>query len=112
ATLERLAAEHPEDRLFLILGSDALAELARWRRPDQIRDLATLLVAERPGAPAVDRGLGAMTFDAPRLDLSARELRARALAGRSLRYLVPEPVWRYIEERGVYPARETTPRTT
>lgn len=113
-TLERLAAEHPGKRLFLILGSDALADLGRWRRPERVRELATLLVAARPGAPPPDPALGAVAFDAPLLDLTARGLRARAAAGRSLRYLVPEPVWRYIEERGVYRAQRgsTSPRTT
>ena len=41
-------------------------------------------------------------LDAPLLDISSRELRARAARGRSLRYLVPEAALRYIEERGLY----------
>lgn len=110
-TLERLAAEHPGKRLCLVLGADALAEIDRWRDPERVRRLATILVAARPGAPDPAR-LGGVAFDAPRLDLSSRELRARAAAGRSLRYLVPDAVWRYIEERGVYRAGGTTPRTT
>jgi nicotinate-nucleotide adenylyltransferase len=98
-TLEALASE---GELYLILGSDALAELARWRSPDRVRQLAKILVARRPGAPEVDPSFGAATFDAPRLDLSSRELRARAGRGLSLRYLVPDEVWRHIERRGLY----------
>jgi nicotinate-nucleotide adenylyltransferase len=90
--------------LFLILGGDAIAELPRWKDPDRIATLATLLVAERPGAPErANKWSGStVVFDAPRLDISARELRARAARGRSLRYLVPDPVWRHIEARGLY----------
>lgn len=98
-TLEALAGE---GELFLILGSDALADLAKWRSPDRIRALATLLVARRPGAPEPDLSSGARTFDAPCLDISSRELRARAARGLSLRYLVPEDVWRHIERAGLY----------
>ena len=101
-TVETLEALRDQGELFLILGSDALAELGRWREPERIRKLATLLVALRPGAPEVDPSFGARTFDAPRLDISSRELRARAARGRSLRYLVPDGVCDYIERRGLY----------
>lgn len=109
-TLERLAGP---DALFLILGGDAIADFPRWKDPDRIARLATLVVAERPGAPersgTVVR-IGA--FDAPRLDISSRELRARAARGRSLRYLVPDPVWRHIEAHGLYRTEGPSSRTT
>jgi nicotinate-nucleotide adenylyltransferase len=101
-TVDTLEALAREGELFLILGSDALADMERWRSPDRIRALATLLVARRPGAPEPDPRSGARSFDAPCLDISSRELRARAARGLSLRYLVPEEVWRHIERRGLY----------
>ena len=111
-TLERLAQQNGTDELFLILGSDAIADLPRWKDPDRIRTLATLVVAERPGAPERAGDAPIVTFDAPRLDISSRELRARAARGRSLRYLVPEPVLQHIEARGLYRAEGPTSRTT
>ena len=111
-TLEALAGA---DLLFLILGGDALAALPRWKDPDRIAKLATVVVAERPGAPERD-GSGwrapVVAFDAPRLDISSRELRARAARGRSLRYLVPDPVWRHIEARGLYRAEAPSSGTS
>jgi nicotinate-nucleotide adenylyltransferase len=101
-TVDTLEALHSEGALFLILGSDALADLARWRKPDRIRELATILVAARPGAPEPDPAHGARVFDAPHLDISSRELRARAARGMSLRYLVPDAVWEHIRKRGLY----------
>ena len=101
-TVDTLEALRSEGDLFLILGSDALAELARWRRPDRIRELATILVAARPGAPEPDPAHQARVFDAPQLDISSRELRARAARGMSLRYLVPDAVWEHIRKRGLY----------
>lgn len=108
-TLERLSGA---DDLFLILGGDAIADFPRWKDPARIGELATLAVAERPGAPAYLGAAPIVTFDAPRLDISSRELRARASRGRSLRYLVPEPAWNHIEARGLYRAEGPTSRTT
>ena len=101
-TVDTLEALRGEGDLFLILGSDALSELHKWRSPDRIRALASLLVARRPGAPEPAESAGARAFDAPCLDISSRELRARAARGLSLRYLVPDDVWRHIERRGLY----------
>ena len=100
-TVDTLEALRGEGDLHLILGSDALADLGRWRRPERVRELATILVARRPGAPEPPAGQ-AVVFDAPLLDISARELRARAARGLSLRYLVPDDVWRHIELRRLY----------
>ena len=108
-TLERLGGE---DELFLILGSDALADFPRWKDPERIARLVTLLVADRPGAPTPAADAPVRMFDAPRLDISSRELRARVARGRSLRYLVPEAAWRHIEARGLYRAEGPSSRTS
>jgi len=96
-TLETLRAE---GELFLILGSDAYADFERWREPARIRALATVVLAARPGAPNAPAGV--RVLDSPLMDISSRELRARAARGRSLRYLVPEAALRYIEEHRLY----------
>ena len=116
-TLEALAGSDGRpsgrpDELFLILGGDALAALPRWKDADRIAKLATLVVAERPGAPERMGNAPVVQFDAPRLDISSRELRARVARGRSLRYLVPDPVWKHIEARGLYRAEGPTSGTT
>jgi len=108
-TLEQLAGQ---GELFLILGSDAIADFGRWKSPERIARLATLVVAERPGAPERVGNARIIRFDAPRLDISSRELRARAARGRSLRYLVPDPAWEHIEARGLYRAEGPTSRTS
>lgn len=99
-TVDTLEALRGEGALFLILGSDAYADFERWREPGRIRDLATIVLAARPGAPNAPRGV--RMLDSPLMDISSRELRARAARGRSLRYLVPEAALRYIEEHRLY----------
>lgn len=100
-TVDTLEALSGEGRLFLILGADASADLERWKDPDRVRALATVVVARRPGAAGSVPG-GAVTLDTPLMDISARQLRERAARARSLRYLVPDPVCRYIEEHALY----------
>ncbi len=99
-TVDTLEALRGEGALFLILGSDAYADFERWREPERIRRLATIILAARPGAPNAPRGV--RMLDSPLMDISSRELRARAARGRSLRYLVPEAALRYIEEHRLY----------
>ena len=99
-TVDTLEALRGEGDLFLILGSDAYADFERWREPARIRALATVVLAARPGAPNAPGGV--RMLDSPLMDISSRELRARAARGRSLRYLVPEAVLRYIEEHRLY----------
>ena len=108
-TLEALAGN---DVLYLVMGADAAGEFGRWHRPERIRELATLLVTSRPGAPTPPQEDGLMVFDAPCLDISSRELRARSARGRSLRYLVPDTAMRYLEEHGLYRPPEDLPRKT
>jgi nicotinate-nucleotide adenylyltransferase len=99
-TVDTLEALRREGELFLILGSDAYADFDKWREPERIRKLATIVLAARPGAP--NAPAQARMLDSPLMDISSRELRARAARGRSLRYLVPKAALRYIEEHRLY----------
>lgn len=108
-TLEQLAGE---GELYLVMGADAARDFDRWQRPERIRELATLLVAARPGTPAPPEEDGLTVFDAPCLDISSRELRARAARGRSLRYLVPDAALQYLDAHGLYRPTEDSPRKT
>jgi nicotinate-nucleotide adenylyltransferase len=104
-TLRELHKRHSRDELFLLLGEDALADLPFWREPDAIAELASIVVAPRGGVV-----LPELPFDAdrvvrikmPYLEISSTDLRARAKAGRSLRYLVPPAVEAYIKEHKLY----------
>lgn len=110
-TLAALAAARAGAELFFLLGLDALEDLTHWHEPHRILELATVAAASREGRrldayqlDAMLLGLGARTvwFDMPRLDINATELRERAAAGRSLRYLVPGAVEAYVREHKLY----------
>jgi nicotinate-nucleotide adenylyltransferase len=107
----RLAAGASPD-LTLVLSAEAFLGLMTWREPRRVLELARVVVAPRDGYP--DAGPDFLTghlpdladratfLDGPRLRLSASELRARAAAGRSLRYLVPDAVAAYIGDHALY----------
>lgn len=109
-TLELLAEERDTDLVF-VMGADAAVGLESWREPERVVALARLAVARRAGVSDADvaaamRSLGAegraTMLEMPQFGVSSSAVRERAAEGRPLRYLVPEPVARFIEEKGIY----------
>lgn len=104
-TLSALAGADPSAELFLIVGSDVADDLDTWERVDVVRDLATLVIVNRPGAviPVLDPSWRVRTVEIPNLEISSTDLRERAATGRPLDYLVPAAAVRCLRERGLYP---------
>jgi len=115
-TVRALRRRAPRARIFLLMGADSLAEFSTWRDPEAILAFATLAVAPRPG-PSAAAGRPARRGDAvvrragesritwlrnPGLDVSSSAIRSRLRAGRSVRYLIPEAVARYIARHRLY----------
>ena len=113
--LPRLQARYPGGVLSFIVGGDSLVR-SRWKRLDEVVDtVEALVVAPRGGVTHddVERALAELTperrakireLDLPTVDESATRIRERLHAGKTVRYLVPEPVYRYIAEHGLYGA--------
>lgn len=107
-TLREVRARHPEAALFFLTGADNLAELPRWRQPDEIARIATLAVVSREGETlADDLPYPALHVPVTRVDVSSTLVRRHAAEGRSLRYLVPDAVRAIIERERLY--REPSP---
>jgi nicotinate-nucleotide adenylyltransferase len=109
-TLEQLAAQG-DDSLVFVMGADAAVGLESWRNPERVVELARLAIARRAGISEADvaavlRSLGAEAacemLEMPEFGISSSAARERAKAGRPLRYVVPEAVARFIEEKGIY----------
>lgn len=106
-TLARLHDQDPHRELFLILGSDAAAGITTWEETDVIRELATIVLVERPGAEGgrPPDGFGCERVSVPLLDVSSTDVRARVIDGRPLDYLLTRPVIACIADRGLYQER-------
>jgi nicotinate-nucleotide adenylyltransferase len=76
-----------------------------WRKLEETRDLATLVIIERAGdsrADAPSPGWRVDRVPIPRLDIASTDLRARLAEGRPVDGLVPPDAVRVIRERGLY----------
>lgn len=104
-TLEALAA--PGRSFYLLLGADAVANMPTWKRLEQTRELATIVVVERAGdshAEPPGPGWRFERLSIPRLDVSSSDVRARLGADRPVDGLLPAPVIAEIRARGLYTA--------
>ncbi|CCI85792.1 nicotinate-nucleotide adenylyltransferase [Lactobacillus pasteurii DSM 23907 = CRBIP 24.76] len=100
-TLRYLKKEAPENDYYLIMGSDQVNSFHTWKDPDEIAKMATLVGIRRPGYPQ-DPHYPMIWVDAPDMRLSSTAIRLSVKTGTSIRYLVPEDVRKYIEEKGLY----------
>jgi nicotinate-nucleotide adenylyltransferase len=102
-TLAALAAEDPSVEWFLIVGSDVAGQLHTWKRPDEIRERATLAIVNRPGSvwPTLERWR-TESVEIPPLEISSRDLRDRVARGLPIDFLVPAAAIHCIREHNLY----------
>lgn len=104
-TVLEIKKSYSDDQLFLIVGADVASELGSWERVDDLSDLVTLVVVNRPGSQRPKQLEGTWDYlevEVPALDISSTDLRARAIEGRPLDYLIPAAAIRYIREHRMY----------
>ena len=112
-TMEQLNREYPGNRFFFICGADCLYTMEHWKYVDRLFAACTVLAAVRGDADiagmqekitALEMRFGAQIRLLPfrRIEISSSEIRERRRKGLSVRYLVPEAVRVYMEEKGLY----------
>ncbi|MBV9271066.1 MAG: nicotinate (nicotinamide) nucleotide adenylyltransferase [Candidatus Eremiobacteraeota bacterium] len=111
--LPKLHAKHPDATFTFITGADSLASNAWVRFEEVLQQLETFVIAPRAGVSgdALLRVLNAVppesrskvkTLNLPEIPESATLIRTLLSQGKSVRYLVPEPVWAYITAHKLY----------
>ncbi|MSY02509.1 MAG: nicotinate (nicotinamide) nucleotide adenylyltransferase [Actinobacteria bacterium] len=99
-TLQSLRAFFPKDEFTLILGTDAAATFHKWKRSDDVKKQAEILVIKRPGAiPSEFKEL-----EITALDISATQIREDFANGKTPETISPS-VLKYIKDRGLYGSR-------
>jgi nicotinate-nucleotide adenylyltransferase len=96
-------------KVHWLIGADMLLYLPKWHQPLELMKEAELIVMARPGwtidwqtLPPEYQKLQANVVEAPLIEISAGEVRRRVAEGRSIEYLTPPAVCRYIGDRSLY----------
>jgi nicotinate-nucleotide adenylyltransferase len=117
-TIDQLRRQQPARPLAMVIGADMLADLPNWHQAPQVVEAIDFYVLARPGwqeqfASAFD-AIGVCfgprhaerirdgVVEAPLLEISSTMIRERLAAGRSVRFLVPDPVAAYIRDHRLY----------
>jgi nicotinate-nucleotide adenylyltransferase len=94
-----------DDHVYLILGADSVAELATWREPDRVLDMATLVVFPRSGYSSkvpVTGPVSVVLFEEPVIDLSSTEVRDIYRRGGEAIAHLPPGVHDFILDNALY----------
>jgi nicotinate-nucleotide adenylyltransferase len=112
-TLKELKDKYPSRELFLIMGSDSLNEIHTWKNWEEVLSIAHLIVFNRknceplPPSGYINKKSGFYNPDTQRtievistpiLDISGEEIRRLLIEGKSVRYLLPDEVLKYIKK--------------
>ena len=115
-TLDGLSDIYPGHQMFLVLGADAIAKFDRWRQPEKILESCQLIVCHRGGYGSPDfsalervanetqlKMIKQHVADCPMIEISSSDIRNRISEARSIRFLTPRAVEKYIQTNNIYP---------
>lgn len=106
-TAKELAAEHPRDTLFWMLGADQLERLHLWHKATELCHLVHFVVLARQGYsgqvdPSLAGSARVQTLNIPQMDVSSTAIREDLAAGRSVGMTLPPAVADCIQARNLY----------
>jgi nicotinate-nucleotide adenylyltransferase len=91
-----------DGRPGFIVGDDLLPGYGGWKEPDALAREAELIVVRRRQGEPVPFAWPHRSFPNTVLPISSSEIRSRAAGGRTIRFLVPDPVAEYIQAHRLY----------
>lgn len=112
-TLKSIKQIHKDDELYFITGADAFCDMKDWYRANELFSLANFIGATRPGIDTTkfeealkyikdNYNKDVLTIHVPSLDISSTGIRKNVLEKKSVKYLIPENVERYIIKHNLY----------
>lgn len=101
-TVRYLSQHDPSAQLFFIIGFDRLSTLHQWKDIKEILKIVEFVAVNRPGDFRGKQTIEHHTVGMPGMDISSSEIRRLVKQGKSIRYLVSDPVREYIERENLY----------
>jgi nicotinate-nucleotide adenylyltransferase len=102
-TLTYLDEKYPMYKFSIIIGSDSLQNLHKWKNYEQLVNKYQILVYERPEFKVEHKlGESIVLLQAPLLDISSTRIREMIKKGESIKFLVPDVVKDEIEKNHYY----------
>nr|WP_238578226.1 nicotinate (nicotinamide) nucleotide adenylyltransferase [Phaeodactylibacter xiamenensis] len=103
-TLSYLKEKYPSRQFVLIMGGDNLATLHKWKNYELLLRDHEIFVYQRPSHDLgeLQQHPSIKIVEAPLMQISASYIRNCLKAGQSVQYLVPDAVYRYLEEVAIY----------
>ena len=102
-TLIRLKEKHPKNEYALIMGSDNLKNLHKWKNYQQILENYSIYVFPRPGFKINGSHKNVhIVKNVPQMEISASFIRDSIKKGKDVSYLMPEKAWKYTDEMHFY----------
>ena len=102
-TLKELKLKYPQSKFYLLMGADNLRTFHRWKDPQDILNLASLVILNRPGFDKnYPKRWPYLKINMPAVDISSSDIRLRLKQKKSIWYLTPKAVIRYIKQYRLY----------
>ena len=101
-TLRQIKKKYPSVELYFICGSDLVSEIPNWKDVNDIYKLAKFVLAKRPGFGKRLKGKSFLKINVAQVDISSSNIRNLVKQGRSILYLTPYVVVKYIKKHGLY----------
>ena len=111
-TLQRMTAKHPDTDYYFILGADSLLYIDKWKEPEIIFALCTLVCAVRDdsdmnvlrnkGEELAKLGAKIVYLNMDKVDISSTAIREGVRLGSDISDMVPCKVLDYIKQEHLY----------
>ncbi len=103
-TLTALSDQYPHYQFSIIMGSDNLATLSKWKNYNRILKNYSIIVYPRKNfnPDKNDYSEKVTIVDAPLIEISSTFIRKAIHEKKNVRFFVPEKVWQYIIDCNLY----------
>ncbi|MFO7852707.1 MAG: nicotinate (nicotinamide) nucleotide adenylyltransferase [Bacteroidota bacterium] len=109
-TLTYLREKHPGHQFALIMGSDNLSTINKWKNAEILIEACKIFVYPRlnrgkepdPEVKSLLRSADIDVVKAPLIDISSTFIRSAIKDGKDIRHFLPPRVWQYVKDMHFY----------